>query len=1401
MGRKDILAAHLAELHRKIHGAEKHKQHILDKIHTLKDACIKKEISYLDYQEKLNHKLDGKSLPEWVEYYDSYIELCKRHIEKHHKAAKNQVYKTYTVIAVSIFFILLFLRSDISGIITGFLVEDSTKSNYSAYEEILSLNLKENQEIQWNRSNYGQIVAVSFTGKVYGNGTVKISLDNIPIVEIMSKKQEISTFQGLTGLVINAEESTLTENQSMNQENITIEINNLKTNQSQQSEKTNTTEESVQEEQIESSFNNICNKDCDLYNYGIQSTSHIIKIELNGVNLSLDKVNYKIISQTDSSQQENATINEKASQILKNETLITRKQIAAGEPVYWKKTVKLDKEGNITVKLPKEATNINAEIIDKNQRKKIEFKEKKKSWLETASLEDREIELSNSVKEYEIIYETPAPTIKEKKHTKNRKEVTISGPHHLNYTNILTSTDLEVNISQEKASTIHLYWLKSEKRIKHSFIPVDTDNDTFIDKISWITPHLSDETFEVIIITQAEHLDFNRTIIESVYNDVMDFDGNWSKEINDSEYVRVTFQYPLNRTRDITVYSQIINGNPTIEVYEVDNSTIIAQFTNLQNEEYNKIFLANLVSQTQDIFDLRVMNGSVKFDHIVDPITTDFSDNFEKDLSKWNGNGNTDWELTTSQKYAGSRSVEGDDDGKFVTDNIDTRNGTFLNVSFWYRDDDLDAGDVEIYFYNGTSYVLIDTSLGTEGAEDTWLLTTRTTTSSQYFKSNFRVKFDLSAGDGEHLWIDDFSVKKTTPDPDIIAPNITLIFPANQTYAINVSNINYTFSQDASYCWYSTNNGITNSTPSSGCSNFTNVPSIEGSQTWTLYANDSAGNTDKTNITFFQDSLKPTISFGIDTEINATVAQRSNIAINVTANDTNLANITVNLYDSSGQTINQTTYSTSPFFLNITNLSNGNYHFNATANDILGNINNTETREITLSALSQAPQILYLSPITDQSITENSFSQIVINFSVQDGNGHTDLNDARLNISRTGEATRKNDSCLKVIGHGVNVNYSCTIDIWYFDAAGDWNISAFINDNQFMNATNTSSFTLLQTSAFIAGPSSIIFNTLDAGSTNVTPTNPILLNNTGNKPIAIGNIQINATNLLGESDHTRGLYAGNFTISTATGGSPSVECGSSSSTFMNSNVFVALIGAILPRGNHSINDGSTGQEQLYLCLTQVGSELSTQKYSTTRKGSWTIKILIVAISLRRRKRIENDRLFNALCNLKLKEREINNRAFINIILEELTEKYGVDKEKIKKILTESTEIKIPLSIFNTRLGALESLSLYLKEKRKLRFTEIGSMINRKDKTIWTAYHNAKNKKIDIFVEQNNLLIPLEALQHKELTIFESLILYLKDKVGLKYNEIAKQLRRNQRNIWTMYSRASKKINEETNKTI
>jgi len=323
--------------------------------------------------------------------------------------------------------------------------------------------------------------------------------------------------------------------------------------------------------------------------------------------------------------------------------------------------------------------------------------------------------------------------------------------------------------------------------------------------------------------------------------------------------------------------------------------------------------------------------------------------------------------------------------------------------------------------------------------------------------------------------------------------------------------------------------------------------------------------------------------------------------------------------------------------------------------------------------------------------------------------------------------------------------------MWWWDGAGAWTITAFILDNDANFATNgTTNFSVGSTTSFDVGPVALTWPGISPGATNqISNNDPIILNNTGNQPIGIssGNISINATNLRGETNSALALWAGNFSVGLNTG---KAECdvGISADAMVHSN-FINITGATLPTGNYTIKDGAA-QEQLYFCIRKIGSELTNQYYSTANESAWTIRILLVAVIPARRRK----------------------------------------KKKTKQIIGEPS---IPTTIFSEKLGALESITKYLKENLGFAYSEIAELLNRNERTIWTSYSRAIIKQKEILeTKESKAFIPLSILQNRNLTILEATIVYLREK-EMKYSEIAKLLNRDQRNIWTIYSNAVKKL--------
>ena len=144
----------------------------------------------------------------------------------------------------------------------------------------------------------------------------------------------------------------------------------------------------------------------------------------------------------------------------------------------------------------------------------------------------------------------------------------------------------------------------------------------------------------------------------------------------------------------------------------------------------------------------------------------------------------------------------------------------------------------------------------------------------------------------------------------------------------------------------------------------------------------------------------------------------------------------------------------------------------------------------------------------------------------------------------------------------------------------------------------------------------------------------------------------------------------------------------------------------------------------------------------------------------------------------------------------LKEKYKLTFDELKELIEEKAvteEILFPISIFNSKLTVLESTVKYLKEEKELSLRKISSLINRDERNIWHIFDSANKKYSDKFnIKDSKLWIPVSIFSDSKLSAQESLVVYLKDKQNLSYHEIAVLLERNDRTIWTVYSRARKK---------
>jgi len=147
----------------------------------------------------------------------------------------------------------------------------------------------------------------------------------------------------------------------------------------------------------------------------------------------------------------------------------------------------------------------------------------------------------------------------------------------------------------------------------------DYNNDGYVDYIEWNIPHLSDQSYVLIIeISDAVHLNENREVVDGIYSELSSLDGV-VYEIPENNYLRVSFEQMLKEGKDITIYANSSNG-ASVEVYEKDSDVVLMTFENIFNFEENKLFFESMGNNwAQDTFDLKSVGGNVSYDYVVDP--------------------------------------------------------------------------------------------------------------------------------------------------------------------------------------------------------------------------------------------------------------------------------------------------------------------------------------------------------------------------------------------------------------------------------------------------------------------------------------------------------------------------------------------------------------------------------------------------------------------------------------------------------------------------------------------------------------------------------------------------------------------------------------------------------------
>jgi len=927
------------------------------------------------------------------------------------------------------------------------------------------------------------------------------------------------------------------------------------------------------------------------------------------------------------------------------ETKMIRGEI--NHPVTWIKTIKK----NVTqfeVELPRIAANISAEKIEENNITPIKLKERPNQF----AIGTNKTYIIENASFVNIYYETPGPISEEREINKYKKQINVSSDYH--YENILIYTTLSI---ESHPSNINLYHLiNGTKELVQNITYRDTNDNGLVDRIEWITPFLSKQFYELVIkVSKAEHLDSNRTFISNIYEQVKDLDNNWSETIPSGDYVRVTFERMLNYNNDITIYPRITLGNPTIKIYEVESNNSIAEFTTITENEYNTVYLTNLIG-FQDTFDLLILNGNVEFDHIVDPVVTT--------LVPSQNTQNTTSGALTENTFTFST-------GTLVTQTCYTQiNASGGNACLENEGTSaLDAyflWNITLPAYQSISSILLNSTLAqaTTNGTDTLSIAAynfsagawkfvNVTKNPGRLGMNVSLTFNItnglvtnfvnatnrqvrfmartngSANIATDVQVDIMQAIVAYNTVDTTSPTISnalINATTNNTYNVTLNTrvkVNATVTDDVAVSNVTIQIDPPNSEPynvtasnrsSDQYFNDTIVLNQLGYWNFTIWANDTSNN----NASAVAKDLAGNnyirvIDINLPNITNALVNLTGNASLNqiikvnaTVTDDINVSNVTIQYTLPNGTNINNTApgRSGSEYFNDSVGLSlAGSWNFTFFANDTSFNNATSKTANVNVTggAANTAPVITSIRLPAAQTITENSYINVTFFFNATDANGASDFNNtsARGFINKSAETSRYNFSCSSENINTTTNRYNCTVDIWYFDGDGDWTVNVSVKDNSSNYVQNTSQvFTVNPTKAMVINTNGLRWTDINLGTTNNLAANNITVNNTGNVNITRGNVTVRTYNLHGLTTASQFIYAANFSVNIIN------AC---EGQLLANVTYTNVTSSILTRGNHSINNGTSGQEQLAFCLENIDDKgLSVQAYQTVSGFPWEV---------------------------------------------------------------------------------------------------------------------------------------------------------------------------------------------------
>jgi hypothetical protein len=119
----------------------------------------------------------------------------------------------------------------------------------------------------------------------------------------------------------------------------------------------------------------------------------------------------------------------------------------------------------------------------------------------------------------------------------------------------------------------------------------------------------------------------------------------------------------------------------------------------------------------------------------------------------------------------------------------------------------------------------------------------------------------------------------------------------------------------------------------------------------------------------------------------------------------------------------------------------------------------------------------------------------------------------------------------------------------------------------------------------------------------------------------------------------------------------------------------------------------------------------------------------------------------------------------------------------------SRDRRIPVSVYLCKgLSPFQATVKFLREEWRLSNKGTSQILHKSQQSVWSTYRAARRKRQrSLRAEPSGHDLPLTIFL-PELTVFESIVLFLKEERGLRFSEIARLIGRDQRSIWQTYRR-------------